>query len=336
MPFVRAKKTKVYFSRYQTKFRRRRQGKTDYRQRRKLCIQDKTKYGALRYRLVVRFTNKDIIAQIAYARIIGDVVLCAAYSHELPRYGVKVGLTNYSAGYCVGLLLARRLLKKLGLDSKFAGIEDITGEYSVLDPKGEYGKPKKGKRLPVVHDGDGVTRPFCCFLDRGLARCTTGARIFSVVKGASDGGLRVPHRPTRFVGYDSETKKFNPAALKDRIFGVHVAGYMKHLQENDPDLYKRQFSRYIKEGIQPDSLEKIYKDAHEAIRKNPDVVKTAKPKNPKHYHFNKSKLSLTERKQRIIEKIEKLRSMAQQAEKVVDAGDEEESEDDDEDLLDNE
>ena len=35
--------------------------------------------------------------------------MCAAYAHELPRYGVKVGLTNYAAAYCTGLLLARRV-----------------------------------------------------------------------------------------------------------------------------------------------------------------------------------------------------------------------------------
>ena len=59
--------------------------------------------------MIVRFTNKDIITQIAYAKIEGDVIVCAAYSHELPRYGVKVGLTNYAAAYCTGLLLARRV-----------------------------------------------------------------------------------------------------------------------------------------------------------------------------------------------------------------------------------
>ena len=35
--------------------------------------------------------------------------MTAAYAHELPRYGVKVGLTNYAAAYCTGLLLARRV-----------------------------------------------------------------------------------------------------------------------------------------------------------------------------------------------------------------------------------
>ena len=52
--------------------------------------------------MIVRFTNKDIVCQIAYARIEGDMVICAAYAHELPRYGVKVGLTNYAAAYCTG------------------------------------------------------------------------------------------------------------------------------------------------------------------------------------------------------------------------------------------
>ena len=43
-------------------------------------------------------TRQDIICQVAYATLAGDVVVCAAYAHELPRYGLKVGLTNYSAG----------------------------------------------------------------------------------------------------------------------------------------------------------------------------------------------------------------------------------------------
>lgn len=50
-----------------------------------------------------------MILQIVYSRIVGDMVVCAAYSHELPRYGVKVGLTNYAAAYATGLLLARRV-----------------------------------------------------------------------------------------------------------------------------------------------------------------------------------------------------------------------------------
>lgn len=39
--------------------------------------------------------------------------MCQASSTELPRYGVKVGLKNYAAAYCTGLLVARRLLRQL-------------------------------------------------------------------------------------------------------------------------------------------------------------------------------------------------------------------------------
>jgi len=47
--------------------------------------------------------------KVAYSRIEGDRIVCAAYSHELSKYGVKVGLTNYASAYCTGLLLARRV-----------------------------------------------------------------------------------------------------------------------------------------------------------------------------------------------------------------------------------
>ncbi|XP_020207055.2 60S ribosomal protein L5-like, partial [Cajanus cajan] len=60
--------------------------------------QDKNKYNTPKYRFIVRFTNKDIIAQIVSASIAGDIVLAVAYAHELPRYSLEVGLTNYAAG----------------------------------------------------------------------------------------------------------------------------------------------------------------------------------------------------------------------------------------------
>ena len=102
-------KNKAYFKRYQVKFRRRREGKTDYYARKRLVVQDKNKYNTPKYRMIVRSSNKDICCQIAYARLDGDKIVAAAYSHELPNFGVKVGLTNYAAAYCTGLLLARRV-----------------------------------------------------------------------------------------------------------------------------------------------------------------------------------------------------------------------------------
>ena len=86
MPFVKVVKDKAYFKRYQVKFRRRREGKTDYYACKGLVVQDKNKYNTPKYRMIVRTSNTDICCQIAYARIQGDIIICAAYSHELPRY----------------------------------------------------------------------------------------------------------------------------------------------------------------------------------------------------------------------------------------------------------
>lgn len=90
MVYVKVERSSTYFSRYQVKYKRRRQGKTDYRARLRLTSQDKNKYNTPKYRFVVRFSNKDVTCQIAYATVAGDVVVAAAYSHELPRYGLKV------------------------------------------------------------------------------------------------------------------------------------------------------------------------------------------------------------------------------------------------------
>ncbi|KAI6173757.1 60S ribosomal protein L5 [Aphelenchoides besseyi] len=284
MGLVKVVKNRAYFKRFQPKFKRRREGKTDYYARKRLTVQDKNKYNTPKYRLIVRFTNKDIIAQIAYSTIAGDVVVNSAYAHELPRYGVKLGLTNYAAAYCTGLLLARRHLKKLKLDGHYKGAEEVNGE--------DYN---------VEELGEGNPNPFQAVLDVGLARTSTGAKVFAVMKGAADGGINVPHSESRFFGYDPESKEYNAEAHRDRIFGKHVAEYMKTLKEDDEDAYKRQFSKFIDAGITPESLEGIYKSAHEAIRANPDPTpKKEKPAENKRY--NAKKLSLKERKARVATK----------------------------------
>ena len=64
--FVKVVKNKAYFKRYQVKYKRRRQGVTDYYARKRLVVQDKNKYNTPKYRMIVRFTNKDIITQVIY------------------------------------------------------------------------------------------------------------------------------------------------------------------------------------------------------------------------------------------------------------------------------
>uniref|UniRef100_A0ABD2XN69 Large ribosomal subunit protein uL18 n=1 Tax=Trichogramma kaykai TaxID=54128 RepID=A0ABD2XN69_9HYME len=282
--FVKLVKNKQYFKRFQVKFKRRREGKTDYYARKRLTVQDKNKYNTPKYRLITRISNRDITCQVAYARIEGDKIVCAAYSHELPKYGIKVGLTNYAAAYCTGLLLARRLLKKLGLDTLYPGTTDVTGdEYNVEE----------------LDKGPGA---FKCYLDTGLMRTSTGARVFGAMKGAVDGGLNIPHSLKRFPGYDNESKSLNADVHRQHIFGQHVANYMKLLEEEDPEAFQRQFSQYIKNGIAADSIETMYKKAHEAIRANPEHVKEKKKPQEKKKRWNRAKMSLSERKNRVAQK----------------------------------
>lgn len=111
--------------------------------------------------------------------------------------------------------------------------------------------PGEEYNVEPLDDGPGAFR---CFLDVGLARTTTGARIFGAMKGAVDGGLNIPHSVKRFPGYSAESKSFNAEVHRAHIFGQHVADYMRSLEEEDNEAFKRQFSRYINLGIRADDV----------------------------------------------------------------------------------
>ncbi|CAF1109149.1 unnamed protein product [Rotaria sordida] len=196
---------------------------------------NKNKYNTLKYRLIVGITNKDIICQIAYARIEDNYIVSSAYAHELLRYDVKLGLTNYTAAYCTGTT-------------------DVTGDEFENEPV------------------DGEKHPFRCYLGVGLARTTTDAKVLSALKDAVDGGLDIPHR-----------KKFDADAHRQYIFGLHIANYITALKEENSDLYAKQFSCFVKAGIEPSSFEALYKAVHAVIRADPS------PSSPKKADTVKSK-----------------------------------------------
>jgi len=287
--FVRVTKSKAYHARFQVKFRRRREGKTDYRQRKRLCTQDKNKYQSPKYRLVVRFTNKQVICQIVYAQIDGDRVLTSATSKELERYGLKVGLKNYAAAYCTGLLVARRLLNKIGLDSTYEGNTEVDGEVV----KTEY----DGKTY-FVDEVDDDKKPFRALLDVGCKPTTTGCRIFGAMKGAADGGLDVPHSEKRFPGYDRDAKEYDADMHRERIFGGHVGEYMEYLEEEDNQKYQEQFASYLANDIDSEGLEELYEGVHEKIREDP-TSSDKKSFTPDKSFKRKPKDSLAERKARV-------------------------------------
>lgn len=289
MAFVKLVKNKAYFMRYQTKFKRRREGKTDYYARQRLILQDKDKYNTPKYRLVGRITSTRVIAQVVYATLKGDKIFGAADSQELRKFGLTAGLSNYASAYATGLLLARRVLKKVGLDATYKGVEKVDG--APFD----------------VNDDVKDRRPFKCILDVGLRATSNGSKIFAVLKGACDGGLYVPHSPNKFPGAGKkDDDKPNPKVHRDRIFGAHIDGHINKIKNNKAK-YDLQFSRWQKTltAANVTSVEKLYTKIHEEIRKSPDFKKKDKKANPKRDFTKKIQKRLTneQRKKNVQTKI---------------------------------
>jgi len=292
MTFVKVTKNKAYFKRFQVKYRRRREGKTDYRARKRLITQDKNKYNSPKYRMVVRITNKHVICQIAYAEIDGDKILASAYSSELPRFGYPLSLKNYSAAYATGLLVGRRLLQKLGLDEDYEGNSEVNGEIVKTEQNG---------RTYYVEEIADEKRPFRCYLDVGLRTTTTGHRVFGALKGAADAGLDIPHNEKRFPGYNRDDKSYDAEVHRDRIFGIHIADHMKELEEDDPDMLASHYSKYTAAGLNGDDIEEAVEKAFEAIRNDPSPAEKKEHSFDKKYK-NRSKCSLQQRKGRVAQR----------------------------------
>ncbi|TFY81939.1 hypothetical protein EWM64_g2073 [Hericium alpestre] len=143
-------------------------------------------------------------------------------------------------------------------------------------------------------------------------RTSTGSRVFGALKGASDGGIFIPHNEKRFPGFDPESKELDAEVLKKYIFGGHVAEYMESLEEEDDERFKKQFSTYLADGIGSDDMEEIYTNAYAAIREDPTFKPTEKTKDWKAetLKFKTHRLTYEQRKAKIQEKIEAFKAGA--------------------------
>ena len=101
--------------RYRVAFRRRREGKTNYRTRRALVLSRVP-------RAVVRLSLKNVIVQVIEAEAIGDKVMVSAHSNELAKtYGWKFNGGNMPSAYLTGLLCGYKALEK-GIETAFLDI----------------------------------------------------------------------------------------------------------------------------------------------------------------------------------------------------------------------
>jgi len=90
---------------YIVQYRRRREKKTDYKNRLNLL-----KSG--RDRLIIRRSNKHVNVQVIRYMPDGDLVIASAHSAELSKFGWGFGCSNIPSAYLTGFLCGVRAIQK--------------------------------------------------------------------------------------------------------------------------------------------------------------------------------------------------------------------------------
>jgi large subunit ribosomal protein L18 len=190
--------------RYALPYRRRREGKTDYKLRRALVKSGKP-------RAVVRLTNQYVTVQITDATITGDIVRAAASSKELSSLGWKGGLGNLPAAYLTGALAARRAIakgvKEAILDIGLKGATKGSKLFAALKGLADSGLivPHSPERLPPMEriggshiatyakslagEHDLYKKRFSAYLSRGLKPEDLSSHFDQVRKAVSTAPL---------------------------------------------------------------------------------------------------------------------------------------------------
>ncbi len=88
-------------------------------------------------------------------------------------------------------------------------------------------------------------------LDTGLASPVKNSIPFVFEKGCIDGGMKVRS------GVKMDEKTYNASDSK----------FASELKSKSPDKYKKQYSAYIKEGVDPESMQKLFNEVKEKIIK---------------------------------------------------------------------
>ena|SRR3989344_1274929 len=114
---------------YTVPYRRKREGRTDYKTRMKLLLGSKP-------RIVLRKSSKHVSLQIVEFNPKGDTVIVSANSGELVKFGWKGSMANTSAAYLTGMLLAKKAKKKLACVLDIGQTSSIKGATIYAAAKG--------------------------------------------------------------------------------------------------------------------------------------------------------------------------------------------------------
>jgi large subunit ribosomal protein L18 len=184
---------------YTIAYRRKREGKTDYKKRLKLLLSKKP-------RLVVRVFLKNITAQIVEYHEKGDKVLASVSSQELKKLGWNYNPKNIPSAYLIGALIAK--------------------------------KAKENKVSEAI-------------LDIGMNEPVVNSKVYAVLKGAVENGLKVPL-----------TEDVLPS--DERVSGKHIEDYANQIKENQEE-YNKKFSACIKNNADPIKITSIFQEIKNKI-----------------------------------------------------------------------
>lgn len=186
--------------RYSLQFKRKREGRTNYRKRLKILSSNEV-------RLVIRKSLKNITISFVRYSTKGDIVKMSLKSTVLDKAGWKVDKGNIPSAYLVGYMAGKKAIE------------------------------------------NGISK---AIVDIGANQSVKGSRLYAAVAGAIDAGLQVP--------FDKEV-----LPSKERINGTHIAKYAELLAKNDKAKYSLQFSKYIKNNIDPAKLPQLFNEIKNKI-----------------------------------------------------------------------
>lgn len=146
-------------------FRRRREGRTDYRYRLRLLKSDLP-------RAVVRASLRNTSIQFVEFNFVGDKIVSTASSKELEKFGWKGSTSNLPAAYLTGLLAGKRALENnvksavldIGIKVPAKGSKVFASLKGILDagveiPHGEENLPSE-ERIQGSHINENLPKQF--------------------------------------------------------------------------------------------------------------------------------------------------------------------------------
>jgi large subunit ribosomal protein L18 len=96
-----------------------------------------------------------------------------------------------------------------------------------------------------------------CILDVGIL--VHKHRVFSAFRGFLDAGITVPHGDSIFENLH----------IDSRMNGAHIKQYAELIKKKSKKKYEKEFSRYLKNGVDPTKITEDFDKVKNSITKKP-------------------------------------------------------------------